>query len=65
MEVKHVMTTAKLRIISLLTLFDPVPFTATVPADCIRTDSVALVRERTIPTKRPPLVGEVSANFCG
>jgi hypothetical protein len=28
-------------------------------------DSVALVRERTIPTERPPLVGEVSANFSG
>jgi len=27
-------------------------------------NSVALVRERTIPTERPP-VGEVSANFCG
>jgi hypothetical protein len=27
--------------------------------------SVALVRERTIPTERPPLVGEVSANVCG
>jgi hypothetical protein len=25
----------------------------------------ALVRERNIPTERPPLVGEVSANFCG
>ena len=24
---------------------------------------MALVRERTIPTERPPLVGEVSANF--
>jgi hypothetical protein len=24
-----------------------------------------LVRQRTIPTKRPPLVGEVSANFSG
>jgi hypothetical protein len=24
-----------------------------------------LVRNRTIPTERPPLVGEVSANFCG
>jgi hypothetical protein len=23
-----------------------------------------LVRKRTIPTERPPLVGEVSANFC-
>jgi hypothetical protein len=28
-------------------------------------DSVALVRERTIPTKGPPLVGEFSANFWG
>jgi hypothetical protein len=28
-------------------------------------NSVALVRDRTIPTERPPLVGEVSANFCG
>jgi hypothetical protein len=27
--------------------------------------SVPLVRERTIPTERPPLVGEVIANFCG
>jgi len=26
---------------------------------------VALVRERTIPTERPPPVGEVSANFAG
>jgi hypothetical protein len=28
-------------------------------------NSVALARERTITTERPPLVGEVSANFCG
>jgi hypothetical protein len=27
------------------------------------TNSVALVREKTILTERPPLVGEVSANF--
>jgi hypothetical protein len=27
-------------------------------------NSVAWIRERTIPTERPPLVGEVSANFC-
>jgi hypothetical protein len=31
----------------------------------IITNAVALVLERTIPTERPPLVGEVSANFCG
>jgi hypothetical protein len=28
-------------------------------------NSVALVRKRTIPTERPPLVVEVSANLCG
>jgi hypothetical protein len=28
-------------------------------------NSVALVRDRTIPTERPQHVGEVSANFCG
>ena len=31
----------------------------------LNTHSVALVRERTILTERPPPVGEVSANFCG
>jgi hypothetical protein len=28
-------------------------------------DSVVLVRKQTTQTKRPPHVGEVSANFCG
>jgi hypothetical protein len=28
-------------------------------------NSVAVVRKRTIPTERPPLFGEVSANLCG
>jgi hypothetical protein len=28
-------------------------------------NSVALVRKRTIPTERPPLVDEMSATFCG
>jgi hypothetical protein len=28
-------------------------------------NSAALVRERTTLTERPPLVGEVNANFCG
>jgi hypothetical protein len=27
--------------------------------------SVEWVRERTLPTERPPLVGDVSANFWG
>jgi len=31
----------------------------------LKLNSVALVRERTIPTERPPPVGEVSANSCG
>jgi len=31
----------------------------------VKLNSVALVRERTIPTVRPPPVGEDSANFCG
>jgi hypothetical protein len=30
-----------------------------------KTNSVVLIRKRTIPTERPPYVGEVSANFCG
>jgi hypothetical protein len=30
-----------------------------------QTNSVALVGKRTIPTERPPLVGEVTANFSG
>jgi hypothetical protein len=29
------------------------------------TNSVVWVHERTTPTKQLPLVGEVSANFCG
>jgi hypothetical protein len=29
----------------------------------LKLNSVALVRERTIPTERPPLFGEVSVNF--
>jgi hypothetical protein len=28
-------------------------------------NSMVCVRERTIPTERPPLIGEVIANFCG
>jgi hypothetical protein len=28
-------------------------------------NSAVLVRKRTIPTERPPHVGEVSASFCG
>jgi hypothetical protein len=30
----------------------------------LKLNSVSWVRERTIPTERPPFVGEVSANFC-
>jgi hypothetical protein len=31
----------------------------------LKLNHMAVVRERTIPTERPPPVGEVSANFCG
>jgi hypothetical protein len=31
----------------------------------LKLNSVASVRQRTIPSERPPLVGEVSAKFCG
>jgi hypothetical protein len=36
-----------------------------VPVLKTKLSSVVLVLERTMPTERPPLVGEVSANFCG
>jgi hypothetical protein len=36
-----------------------------VPVSKLLIYSVALVSKRTIPTEQPPLVGEVSANFCG
>ena len=39
--------------------------TSKIPKLKTKLNSVALVRERTIPTERPPPVGEVSANFCG
>ena len=48
--------------------FTSPPVRLRVPSDSVFTiklNSVALVRERTIPTERPPPVGEVSANFCG
>jgi hypothetical protein len=31
----------------------------------IKLNSVVLVREPTMPTELPPLLGEVIANFCG
>jgi hypothetical protein len=31
----------------------------------LKLNFVALVHKRTIPTERPPLVGEVGSNFCG
>jgi hypothetical protein len=31
----------------------------------LKLNSVARVHEGTIPTERPPLAGELSANFCG
>jgi hypothetical protein len=34
------------------------------PGNKTKLNSVASVRKRTIPTEQPPLVGEVTANFC-
>jgi hypothetical protein len=38
--------------------------TRLTPIQGVKTDSVVLVRKRTIPTEWPPHVGEVIANFC-
>jgi hypothetical protein len=38
---------------------------ATIKLPICYTNPVALVRERTIPTERPPIVGEASTNLCG
>jgi len=43
----------------------PYSYTTRYAATITKLNSVALVRTRTIPTERPPPVGEVSANFCG
>jgi hypothetical protein len=50
---------------SILTLLMRVhgPRDAYSQASKTKTNSVVLVREQTIPTERPPLVGEVSANL--
>jgi hypothetical protein len=34
-------------------------------SELLKLYSVALVHERTVVTERPPVVGEVSAKFCG
>jgi hypothetical protein len=41
----------------------PISFFSITSTATTKLNSVALVRERTIPTERPPPVGEVSANF--
>jgi hypothetical protein len=43
----------------------PVNFLVVLSINIITNNSVALVPERTIPTELPPLVGEVSDDFCG
>ena len=60
----HTNTTNPRENIEILTWFDNIMqqnyFTTK-----LKLNSVALVRERTIPTERPPPVGGFSANFCG
>jgi hypothetical protein len=46
---------------SIYTLVKTTVMTIMMTATNKQTNSVALVRERTIPTERPPPVGEVSA----
>jgi hypothetical protein len=41
------------------------PSSSNVRIELQLTNSVVLVCERSIPIERPPLVGEVSTNFCG
>jgi hypothetical protein len=48
-----------------LSCYQHVPTSMLDNASLLCTNSVAVVRKRTIPTERPPLVGEVSANLCG
>jgi hypothetical protein len=43
---------------------DELSYSASLFQNKQTTNSVALFHERTIPAERPPLVGEVSANFC-
>jgi hypothetical protein len=50
--------------VSLLVLIQHTS-TKEIPNVVNNNNSVALVPERTIATEQPPLVGEVSANFCG
>ena len=53
------------RSLSRLQQPDTCPYPESLFGHKTKLNSVALVRERTIPTERPPPVGEVSANFCG
>jgi hypothetical protein len=39
-------------------------YTVVDPSLRLKKNSIVCVRERTTPTERPPLVGEVIANFC-
>jgi hypothetical protein len=50
-------------IVTFVVYFDVVAAVAVTVV--IKTNSVALVRKRTIPTERPPHVSEISANFSG
>jgi hypothetical protein len=47
------------------TLDSLLPWLPELSSHCYKKNSMVWVRERTIPTERPPPVGEVIANFCG
>jgi hypothetical protein len=51
----------------MFTIYDVSVLGSTPDARCHYTkrNSVALDHKRTISTEQPPLIGEVSTNFCG
>jgi hypothetical protein len=56
------------QLLNLLPACARTTFNSTPEAEVLgkkKLNSVAVVRKRTIPTERPPLVGEVSVNLCG
>jgi hypothetical protein len=50
--------------VAILVLLAILPSLFAVCVRISKNNYVVLVRERTIPTERPPLVGDVSAQFC-
>jgi hypothetical protein len=67
METSHIrnIKTTEIQFNSLLLICRVNNYKAKCSTMYTRTGNNHVVRARTIPTERPPLAGEVSANFCG